>query len=155
MTKRTRSVIIDNTSGKIFKDVADSSLATPSNIIAGPRVRQAAFTAPGTALVKIVNNIGITGLGLQFPTNIVVTGVTLTVTVDPIGSAIQVRLKQGTTYNTASVMGTYQISAGTSTSINPVNVSVASGNKIYADILQVGSVRPGAGLSVIVTYYSG
>lgn len=155
MTKRTRSVIIDNTSGKIFKDVADTALANASNLIATSRVQQAAFTAPGTSICKVVSNIGISGLGLQFPSGIIIIGVALSVSVEPLGTAIQVRLKQGSTYGTSTNIGTYQIASAASSSTSSINVSVAAGNKIYADVLQVGSIRSGSGLSILITYYAG
>lgn len=155
MTKRTRSVIIDNTSGKIFKDVADPTSANASNLIATSRVQQAAFTAPGTTICKVVSNIGITGLGLQFPTTIIINNVRLTVTVPPVGASIQVKLKQGSSYETATNIGTYEIASTSNGSTTAINVTVASGNKIYGDILQVGSIRPGSGLSILITYYAG
>lgn len=66
----------------------------------------------------------------------------------PTGSAAIIRINKNGTSTT-----TLTIAAGTTSTVNnSINIAMVSGDYITVDVTQIGSLTPGAYLSVIFTY---
>ena len=158
MTRRTRSLLIDASLAKIFSGAADSSSATAANLVAGSTLRsiQRNFGTSGTT-AKVQNNI-ITSV--PFPSNVLITSVKVMVNTSPgsyqpTGSSIIITLKTGLTYATSTSVGNVSLPALTTSATTATSISIAAGYTLYWDIIQVGSTRPGIGLSITPFYYIG
>ena len=151
---RIRSLLIDNTLGKIFTNTQSSLTADASKLIAGSKLLTASFTSAKTTTVKVISNLG-TGKGILFPNSSLLTQITLSVATAPSGAPITVVIKKGTSYTTATVTGTYTIAADTLTSNYTVSQTINSGDSLFADVTTVGNVKSGVGLTILFNYYAG
>lgn len=154
MPRRTRSILLDNTLGKIYTGTSDST-TDPTKLIAGSVAKYANITSSRDAAVRIAYNLGLTGKGIVFPVASTVTKITLTTNTAPTGAAIVVAVKTGTSYSTATQQATYSIAPGTTVSVNTVNIAIPAGGSIFTDVTQIGSLNQGTGLSIQYEYYSG
>jgi hypothetical protein len=154
MTRRTRSILLDNTFGKIYTDSSDV-VADPTKVIAGAKAQYANINSSRDAVVRIAYNLGATGRGIVFPTQAVVTKITLTTATAPTGSNIIIAVKTGTSYSTATQQGTYSITPTNTSSTNVTGINVPAGNSIFTDVIGIGSLNQGTGLSIQYEYYSG
>jgi len=155
MTRRTRAVLIDNISGKIYSNVSTVISADKSKLIASTQSRQAGFVSSNSTTCRVTNNIGLSGTGLTFPVESLIDTITLKVSVQSDGSDIIVVIKSGSTYTTSSIVSTCTLPAGQTSLITTVSILVPATNSIFADVTQVGTTRAGAGLNVQFTYYTG
>lgn len=161
MPRRTRSMLVDNTIGKIYTNVSETSGATAANIIAGTALKSSTIqpikSTTGAVTCVVANNLS--GGGIAFATAGLLTRVTLSAVTAPKGQSIIVLLKTGSASYTsltqvASVqLGTLATTATTTTAPFPINI--AAGQYLYFDISQVGTGSPGAGLTIRVDYYLG
>lgn len=154
MPRRTRSILLDNTVGKIYTGTSDAT-TDPTKLIAGSVAKYANITSSRDAAVRIAYNLGITGKGIVFPVAATVTKVTLTTVTAPTGTPIIVAVKTGTNYASATQQGTYSIAIGETVSANTVSISVPAGSSVFTDVTQIGSLNQGTGLSIQYEYYSG
>jgi len=158
MPRRTRSLLIDASLGKIFAGAADSSSATAANLIGGSTLKSIQrnyFT--GNTLAKVTNDVA---TRTTFPANAIITAVKVMVNTapgsyQPTGSSIIVRLKTGLTYETSTSVGNVSLPALTTSATTATSIVVVAGHTLYWDIIQVGSTRPGIGLSITPFYYIG
>ena len=158
MARRTRSILIDATLGKMFTGTADISTATAANLIAGSTLRSVQNNyGTNVTIAKVVTNAF---KALTFPSNAIITSVKVmtnikSTTSPPTGSSIIITLKTGLTYATSTSAGTVSLPATTSSATTSITISVVAGDSLFADITQVGSTKPGKGLSVTPYYFIG
>lgn len=152
---RTRSILVDSTLGKIFTNTESVATAEINDLIAGTKLQTKSFQASKKTAVRVLQNAGATGTGLNFATNSLITSVEMGVATAPKGSDIQIQIKTGTDYDTASTVGTYTLLANQKSSTTATSISVAENNSIFMDIIQAGSTSPGIGLAVKFKYYAG
>jgi hypothetical protein len=158
MPRRTRSLLIDASLGKIFAGASDSLSATAANLIGGSTLKsiQRNFGTSGI-LAKVTNDV-ITRT--PFPANAIITAVKVMVNTapgsyQPTGSSIIITLKTGLTYATSTSVGDVSLPALTTSATTATSISILAGYTLYWDIIQVGSIRPGIGLSITPYYYIG
>lgn len=151
---RTRSVLVDNTIGRIFRNVVSVSQATAASVIAGAKLTTKSISG-GRAVLKVQNNIG--GKGIFMIGGGVVTQLIFKLTKAPRGSDAAIRVKKGTNYAEATTVGDYtipQASSGVTQTYN-VSITLAAGETLYFDIVQVGSITAGTGITLTVGFYAG
>ena len=158
--RRLRSILVDNTIGKIYTNVADTTSVTPVNLIAGSVLKTVSKPQPimSSNIIK-ANNLGLAGIG-PFASVGLITLVTLTAATAPTGLGlvsnggdVSIVLKQGTTYSTSVIVGTYSLLATFRNTPTVASISLAVGDYIYVDIIKVGDKTPGKGLTVQLGYY--
>lgn len=154
MPRRSRSILVDTTIGKIFTNVQSVSAADASNLIAGTQTKRGGFSSPKTQTTRLTSNLGGKS-GFYFPVSGVVTEVSLTSVIAPKGAAVQVNLKRGTTYESSTIVGTYTLAELTTSSTTSTAITVSAGDNFYVDIVSVGTTVPGSGLEVRFKYYLG
>ena len=151
---RVRSVLIDNTIGRIFRNTTSVATATAANLIAGSTLESSAITASARTLVRPALNIG-KGSGIYFAGGALINSLNLTAVTAPVGSSIVVTVKKGSNYDDSTVVDEYVLPALSNSSSYPVAISVSAGQSIYFDINQVGSVKAGAGFGIRASFYRG
>lgn len=155
---RVRSVLVDNTIGSIFRNVATVSQATAENVIAGTRLSTRSITTGSSVNVVVRNNIS--SRGLQFLTGAVVTRLILLLATAPRGADVVVRMRKGMSYDTSTTVGDYSLSHTSLIKKNltqeyNVSVNLAVGESLFFDVISVGSLSPGAGLRITAGFYAG
>lgn len=153
--KRTRSVLIDATIGKIFTNAVSAQQADPSKIIAGTKLASTSIISSKSSIAKITKNLSGSASGIRFPSGCLLVSITVTAATAPLGAPITFDIKSGTTYENSIVISTVSLKASYVKDTYPVALTIQPGNAIYVDIKQVGSVRPGNGVTVQFNYYSG
>jgi hypothetical protein len=155
MPTRTRSILIDNTLGKIFTGVANSGTTDVSKLIAGTKIQNKGVSAPSKNNIVAATNIG-DGKGVYFSADSLIVQVVLKASIAPKGRAAQVRLKKGSDgYSNSTVIDTYSLPANSVSATINTNISILAGQSVFADVVQGGSTTPGQGLSIAYNYYSG
>lgn len=154
MSRRTRSFLMDNSIGKIFTNSNSSTDYTADRLIAGTKKISKGYVAPSKTTAVVSNNIG-TGAGLFLGTSGVITTITLSAFTAATGATIIFRIKKGTTYETAEVLGSYELPIGLKTTTHNVSFSWNNSEFFYVDITQIGSVKKGAGVGATFGYYAG
>jgi hypothetical protein len=155
MTRRSRSVLIDATLGKIFINTDSVQSADPSKLIAGTKLLNSIISSKPNNVVKITNNLSATPAGIRFPSGGLVTNFILSAAVAPVGRSIMLRIKVGTSYETSVLLDSRELESGVRLKAIPVSWTVPTGQSLYVDITQVGNIKPGSGLNVQFNYYSG
>lgn len=154
MPRRIRSILIDNTLGKIYTNV-DTTLSTDSSkLIAGTKLQSFTYAATTTATAVVARNIG-TGTGVPFPNNSLIVSGRLGVSAAPLGRTIIVAIRVGSNYATSTVATTLSLPINALSSTTVLAINIQSGQFLYFDVTQVGNVRPGSGLSIKLDYYTG
>lgn len=154
MTRRTRSVLIDSTIGRIFTNVSSVTSAAPTSMIAGAKLTSRSIVQNKKATVTVSNNIGNTGL--FFVGGALVTQIIMSVVKAPAGSSILIKVKVGATYATAVATGPeYALNQNTKSATHNVSITVPPGESLFVDITQRGALSPGAGLSLNFVHYAG
>lgn len=151
---RTRSILIDNTLGKIFTNVGSSASTDSSKLIAGTKLQSYTYSAASRSTTVVARNIGVTR-GVPFPNNGLIVSGTLSVSSLATGRAIIVDIKVGSIYATSTVAGTISLPINTVTALTNLAISVQSGQFLFFDVTQVGNIRPGTGLSIKLDYFTG
>lgn len=151
---RTRSILIDNTLGKIFTNVGSSTSTDSSKLIAGTKLQSYTTAANTKSTTVVARNIGI-ATGVPFPNNGLIVSGRLSISVAPLGRAINVDIKVGSTYATSTVAATISLPINTLTALTNLAITIQSGQFLFFDVTQVGNIRPGAGLSIKLDYFTG
>jgi hypothetical protein len=152
---RTRSLLIDNTLGKIFTNTDTTAAADASKLIAGTKLVSASIVANKSVIAKVTNNLSGNPQGVRFVSGGLVTAVIMSAATASTGRAIAFTFKVGTTYETATTLGTDQLNVTVTRKNAAVAWTIPAGSSIYVDITQVGNVRPGAGVGVQFNFYAG
>lgn len=148
---RTRSVLIDNTLGRIFRNVTSVGSANAANLIAGLKLESAAIAAAKRTVARPTLNLG--NNGIFFVGGALINLVSVSAATAPAGQPIIVRLRVGEDYASSTEHSQYQLS-GRSENF-PVTITVPQGHSVFFDIVQAGSVRTGAGVGVRLSFYRG
>lgn len=147
-------MLVDNTIGRIFRNVAAVNQATPASVIAGAKLVNKAVTSSAT--LKVTNNLG--NRGIFFIGGGLATQFIVRVASAPRGSSIVIRARRGTSYDTSTEIGTYELVPTGSKTLQQtfaVSVTMATAEYMYFDIVQVGNITPGKGITILVGYYAG
>jgi len=134
-------------------------VTSPTAILSKLLVAQALVISNGTAILFKQSNInGTLGIvdsgGWLFPQAVTITSFKATVTSAPSGgSGISIPVKAGLSgYSSATLLRTLVIpNNGTSYSVSTSH-ALAANTSIYLDITNVGTIKPGSGLKVQVSY---
>lgn len=159
MTRRTRKFIIDNTTGTVYSNIDNPVLATKANVSAGlvPKLIKVSPVRAGKPIAKVVSN-----KALVQKKNVVISNIFLQVTdaggrenaiAAPAGDSITVRLRKVAADGATTTLGDYSISSGSTSSTNSVNFNILDTDLVFGDIINVGTVRSGLGLNIILTYF--
>lgn len=148
---RIRNLLIDNTLGKVFTNVARVTDSDASKLIAGIKLQTKTIKpATPTTLVRVTNNLG--GTGLYFPTDSLVTTVNLSFTKPPVNNNTSIRFKTGATYATSTTVNTTTASQSTSTAVT-LNTTIPAGEYLFVDVATAGLFGSGYGLTILANYY--
>lgn len=149
MATRTRSILVENTIGKIFNGVVTISQGDASKLIAGTKPLTTKRTQGGSG--KVALNIG--GDGTLFIGPALLTSVTVTSKVASPTQNTVITIKLGTSYANASNVVTVTLPTGAKAATTSNTVTIPAGNYLYWDITSAGY---GTKLvTVNYTYYSG
>ena len=155
MASRTRSIILDNTLSKVYKQVVTPGAATPANVIAGTALKSATlFSLARTATAVKANNLGGRTNGLIFPGTSIIKTFKVAVTSAASGGPITVVFKVGTTYATSVVVYTATLAQSVLTANTEAAILIDPNYNMYVDVTTIGTTRPGSGLSASIDYYS-
>ena len=153
---RTRSVLVDNVVGSIFRNVTTTQQATAANVIAGSRLTTRAISG-GSSSLRPTLNVG--RKGIFFINGALVTQLKLSLLTAPRGTPVLIQVKKGLTYASSENVGTpYEIplSVFRSVTVNyNISVSLLPSESLFFDIVQTGSMTSGSGLTITVGFYSG
>ena len=159
MARRTRKFIFDNTTGTMYSNIDDIADATFANIVGGlrPKTLRVAVSSPGRPVVK---QVGTRAVFTRLP--VLISSIYLEVTgsrgiiealAAPVGAGIDVKLRKINSSGVSSFLGTYSLSAGSTSSTTSTTLNILNTDTIFLDVTAVGRIRPGTGLNVIITYY--
>lgn len=160
MARRTRKFILDNTTGTVYTNIDNVSNATKVNISGGAvsKLLKVSIAKSGNNVYKVTS--GKTAIQKK---NLVITSVFLQVTdktgkessvAAPVGDSLTIRLRKYNTLNaTTSTLGSYSITSGQTSSTNSVSFNILDTDLVFVDVTNVGSIRTGLGLNVILTYF--
>jgi hypothetical protein len=156
MTRRTRAFLVDNTLGKIFTGVKSVSEASPDKLIAGTKLLVKSLSANARVQVVPTKNLGtgLTGMYLS-PSGALVTRIDLSVLTVCSGQSIIISVRKGLTYDLSTEISTYELPVGLNTRGYITTMQVDANESLYFSVIQSGSIKRGAGLSVRVSYYAG
>lgn len=153
MTRRTRNLLIDNTFGKIFTNVSRTSDGTADKLIAGTKLSTKSITQSAKFIVIPTLNLG-NGQGLILAESIsILTQIKMSVVTASSGQDVSISVLKGASYETATQLGTYNLSAGVKTIQHNVSHQISSGEKIFVNIITSGTTRKATGLSLNFIYY--
>lgn len=160
MAQRTRNFIVDNSTGTLYTNIDTTANATKVNIAGGysPKLLRVRISKSGSPVVAVNS-----GVAIVKRKTISITSIFLEVTdstgkqsslAAPVGSSLIVRLRKfNTLNNTTTVLGSYSILSGETSSTNPVGFSILDTDLLFIDVTKVGSIRAGLGLNAILTYF--
>lgn len=153
---RSRSILIDNSLGRVFSGVAKTSDAQNSNVIGGSVPQVKSITAASkTAVVANTFNIAakVTGLSLGANGGQVTTTKVVMAKAHEVGT-LNVIVKVGATYATSVEVVTIALATRTlSASSNTVFV-IPAGQTIFIDTQYVGvPTKKATGLTVSFNHY--
>jgi hypothetical protein len=153
MTRRTRSLLIDNTFGKIFTGVSKTSDGTADKLIAGTKLLSKSIAQNKKFIVIPSNNLG-NGQGLILSASeSLLTQIKIAVAVASSGQPVTIVVLKGESYDTSTELGTYELASGVKTFAYNVSHQILSGEKIFVNITTSGSTRKASGLSLTFIYY--
>lgn len=154
-TRRSRSLLIDTTIGKIFTNTPSIQAADASKLIAGTKIASASISTSRGTTAKITKNLSGNAFGIRFPSGGLITSVTITASVAPVGRSIIIVVKAGTTYDNSVQIFTDELASTFTRRVVPVALTIPIGSNVYVDITQVGIAKPGAGVGIQFSYYAG
>lgn len=154
-TRRMRSILIDSTLGKIFTNTASVQDADASKLIAGTKLNSTTVATIKGVVAKLTKNLSARPSGVKFVAGALITKLTLSLTTPAAGQAIVFEFKVGLTYETSTLLGTDSINPGSVVKVSTVSWVIPVNYGVYIDIVQVGSTKPGSGVSVQFSYYTG
>lgn len=147
---RTRTLLVDNTLGKIFTNVQNVSGANATNLIAGTKLQAKAVSS--AAAVRVAKNLGVTGI--YFPTETYVTTAVLLFTKPPTNGGTTIVLRKGANYDASTIISTTAITANTVRTTVTLNTTVSAGQSIYVDVTTAAAINSGIGLKITANYYA-
>lgn len=156
---RARSLLIDNSEGRIYSNQTGSNI-----LISGLLLRNQSYNAPSTS--KIVNTSNLGQKGLYFPNDSVIKTIILNTVTAPKSAKITLTVKNGVDYTNSSTLTTLVWTTLSTNSVNTTtftpSISLTANDNLFFDVkteLVSGTglnvYNSGAGLSVLVNYYSG
>lgn len=155
MTRRTRSFLIDNTVGKIFTNVQTTSGAGADKLIAGTKLLVRTIAAAARIQAVPTLNLG-GGLGILLsPNNAILTRIDIGAATAPGGQPLIISARIGTSFASSVEFGTYELPMNIKSAGYVVAKQFQPGEYLYVNILQTGTTRRAAGLSVRFSYYAG
>jgi len=153
MARRIRSLLIDNTFGKIFTGISKTSDGTADKLIAGTKLLSKSITQSSKFVVVPSNNLG-NGQGLILSASeSLLTQIKMSVFAASSGQPVTIVVLKGESYSTSTQLGTYELAAGVKTFQYNVSHQVLSGERIFVNITTSGSIRKATGLSLTFIYY--
>lgn len=156
MTRRNRSILTDATLGKIFTNTSSVQAADASKLIAGTKLASSTISAvPRTAVARVTRNLSGNSSGIRFPSGGLVVSFIISASTASIGRAIIFEVRVGSSYATSTLLDTQQLEVNVKTKTVSVAWTIPAGNSLYVDVVQVGDVKPGNGLSTQFNYYTG
>jgi len=149
---RTRSILIDNTIGRIFSAVDKSTNATAKSLIAGAVQQNRILSQGPSAVVIAAVNLG-KGVSLG-PAGAVVNSIVTKLGSAAKAASVLITVKTGTAYATATTVTTITIPANTLTVTYSTSFSVVANGYIYLDVAYSGAPTTKAvGLSTTINYF--
>ena len=150
---RNRSLIIDSMQGKLLANVANTTSANATNLVAGNTTKTLVVPqGSSSTTAKVATNVG---GGNYFPMATTITTVSASVLIAPT-SPIRINIKKGTSYATSTIQTSITIPTGSKTGSSVMIISLNPNTDfVYYDVTQVGSPQSGVGLSVTYTYNTG
>ena len=155
MTRRTRSMLVDASIGKIFTNTNQITPTDPSKLIAGTRLLSASIANRVITAARITNNLGGKMEGLRFISGAVITSTTVSLTTAASGQPLKFDIRVGTSYDTSTIILSDELLPNVKQKLLTTVITVPSNNSIYVDITQIGSVGPGRGFGLQFTYFAG
>lgn len=155
MTRRTRTFLLDNTLGKIFTNVQSITDAGADKLIAGTKLLVKRVSAGAKVQAIPTINLG-GGMGILLsPNAALLTQVELRLTTTTAGQSLIIELRKGVSLADSVGLGTFELDIGVRSAVYAVAHQIQPSEYLYVNIIQSGSVRRGAGLSVQLSYYAG
>lgn len=155
MTRRTRSILVDANIGKIFINTAQVTPDDPSKLIAGTKLQSSIISSPKKRNLVVAKNLGTTGKGKVFPTGALLTSLSASVLVAPVGSSLIIEVRVGQDYETSLLIDTLTIDELMKTTSSNISVTIPAEHAVFLDINQIGATKPGQSLRVTLKYYLG
>lgn len=157
--RRSRTVLLDNTTGTMYTNVTKPSLATAANVSAGPKPSTIKTTISRAGRpTSIVNS----NKPIRPKRDIIITTVSMDVTAGrglpadvaaPQMGNLTIRYRKVTSNGTETSLGTHSITSGNTSYTASVSYVLASTDQLFIDVTSVGTTRPGLGLIVYTTYF--
>lgn len=155
MTRRTRSMLVDASIGKIFTNTNQITPTDPSKLIAGTRLQSASIASSKSATARVVNNLSGKVDGLKFISGSVIASIIISAAKPPEGLSILFTFKVGTSYETSTVIATDNLPSMNIRKTVLTGWTIPAGSSIFVDITQVGSIKTGNGVGIQFNYYAG
>lgn len=155
MTRRTRSMLLDASIGKIFTNTNQITPTDPSKLIAGTRLLSASIVNRGISSARITNNLSGKAEGLRFISGAVITSTTVSLTTATLGQSLKFDIRVGTSYDTSTIILSDELLPSVKTKLLTTVISVPSNNSLYVDIIQVGTINTGRSFGLQFTYFAG
>jgi hypothetical protein len=159
-SRSNRSILLDNTTGIIYTNITDVSLASQATTLGQIALKGKSSTikSAGAAVQIVTDPVGSywSSTGLLTKVYATLTGKTgaSSTAAAPTGQALNMRFRKKTNGVITTLSPTLSISAGSTTSaITTVSWSFIAGDYLYSDVTQIGSISPGYGLVVYFSYY--
>lgn len=157
--RRTRVVLVDNTTGTIYTNVTKPSAASKASIIAGakPSTVKTTVSKAGKS-VSIVNS----NKPISPRREVLVTFISMEVTASrglstsaaaPFGNNLTVRYRKVSSNGTTTTLGTHSITSGNTSYSTSVSYPLTNTDKLFIDVTSIGTTAPGLGLIVYTTYF--
>jgi hypothetical protein len=157
---RVRSIILDNSLGRVFSGVAKTTQAGNANVIGGAVQQSKAITSKSKT-TSIINtyNIVASNAGLMIAANggqVVSTRAITNKAHDGVNANLNIVIRVGLVYATSTVVATISLAPKTTSGTSDLAFTVPPGHYIYVDTLYVGTGTPTAravGLTVTFNFY--
>ena len=159
MSRRTRKLIVDNNTGTVYTNINSVASAPLSSVAAGlrPRTSRVAISAAGRPVAKLTGNKAVFTRAATLISSIYleVTDArgTRTAVASPAGGPIDIKLRKINSLNVSSFLGTYSIAAGGTSNTYNESINILNTDTVFIDVTSVGTIRPGTGLNVVITFY--
>lgn len=155
MVTRIRSLLIDNTLGKIFTGVSKTAEGSADKLIAGTKLLSKSITQNKRFIVVPTKNLG-NGQGLILSAKeSLLTQIIMTAFASSAGQPVTISVLKGLTYSTSTELGRYNLAEGSKSVQYYISHKLLPGEKIFVDVITSGSTRRAAGLSLTFMYYGG
>lgn len=159
MSRRTRKLIVDNNTGTVYTNVNSVASATLASVAAGlrPKTSRIAISGAGRPVVRLTGNKAVFTRAAILISSIYleVTDArgTRTAVASPAGGPIDIRLRKVDSQNVSSFLGTYSIIAGGTFNTYATSLNILNTDNVFIDVTNVGTIRPGTGLNIVITFY--